>query len=93
MDLIDKKIMCALDINCRKPISQIAHDLRIGRNVVAYRISNLEQKGIISNYICSVNLGKLGYKTYKIYFKIQSLTKNSEKEFADFLIKHTSVIH
>lgn len=93
MDLIDNKIMCALDDNCRKPISQIAHDLRIGRNVIAYRIKNLEAQGIISNYICSLNLGKLGYKTYKIYFKIKSSVKDLEKEFSDFLIKNSSVIH
>ncbi len=93
MDLIDKKIMCALDMNCRKPVSQIAHELRIGRNVAAYRIKNLEDKGIISNYICSINLGKLGYKTYKIYFKTQFSTKTSEKPFFDFLIHHKSIIH
>lgn len=93
MDLIDKKIMCALDSNCRKPLSKIAHDLRIGRNVIGYRIKNLEKEGIILKYICSINLGKLGYKTYKIYFKIQSSAQNSIKEFANFLIRHDSIIH
>ena len=85
--------MCALDNNCRKPLSQIAHELRIGRNVIGYRVKNLEKEGIISKYICSINLGKLGYKTYKIYFKIQSANQSSAKEFSNFLINNDSVIH
>jgi len=92
MDLIDKKILCELDLNCRTPRSKIAKKLRISRNVVDYRIKNLEKEGIITKYICSVNLGKLGFKTYKIHFKIHN-GKKSEKEFVNFLIKNKQTVH
>lgn len=92
MDLIDRKILCELDMDCRQPVSKIAKSLRIGRNVADYRIKNLENKGIIRKYICSVNLGLLGYRTYKIYFKIKN-KKDSEKEFVNNLIKNKKVIH
>ena len=92
MDVIDKKILCEMDINCRTPISKIAKNLRIGRDVVAYRIKKLENNGIITKYICSVNLGILGYKTYKIYFKI-SRNWDDEKKFVENLINCKSVIH
>jgi len=93
MDLIDKKIICALDENCRKPISQLAHELRISRSIASYRIKNLEEKGIISKYICSISLGLLGYKTYKIYFKVQTSAENQEREFINFLVNNNHVIH
>jgi DNA-binding Lrp family transcriptional regulator len=92
MDLIDKKILCELDLNCRAPLSQIAKKLRINRNVLAYRIKNLENKGIIKKYICSINLGYLGYKTYKIHFKIKSFRKNLQKKFIKNFIENNNVI-
>lgn len=93
MDLIDKKILCELDENCRNPISRIAKKLRTSRNVANYRIKSLEKQGIITNYICSLNLGILGYKTYKIFFKIQTSKKNSEDRFVKELLKSREVIH
>lgn len=93
MDLIDKKILCELDVNCRAPLSKIAKKLRIGRNVLDYRIKKLEKEGIITNYICSVNLGKLGYKSYKIYCKMKSLNASREKDFVDFIIEERKIIH
>jgi Lrp/AsnC family transcriptional regulator len=93
LDLIDKRIICALDMNCRTPISQLAKSLRISRNVANYRMDNLEKEGVITNYICSINLGLLGYKTYKIYFRLQSSTEREEKEFVDYLVNEGKVIH
>jgi Lrp/AsnC family leucine-responsive transcriptional regulator len=92
MDLINKKIVCELDINCRIPMSQLAKKLRISRNVADYRIKNLEKSGIIVNYICSLDLGVLGYTTYKIYFKIHN-GKKSEKDFVKNLVEDKRVIH
>lgn len=92
MDLIDRKILCELDMNCRTPLSRIASKLRVNRNVVAYRIRNLEKEGVITRYICSLNLGMLGYKTYKLCFKVWS-GRASEKEFVDYLIKNRQVIN
>jgi DNA-binding Lrp family transcriptional regulator len=93
MDLIDKKILCELDANCRTPISQLAKKLRIGRNVAAYRIQKLEKEGIIAKYVCSINLGKLGYKTHKIYIKTTTSSPAIEKEFVEYIIKSNKTIH
>ncbi len=93
MDLIDKKILCELDINCRTPYSKIAKKLRIGRNVFDYRVKKLEKESVITNYICSINLGKLGYNTYKIYFKIKSSNIDKEKRFINFILEDKRAIH
>ena len=93
MDLIDKKILCELDANCRMPLTQMAKKLRIGRNVLDYRIKKLEKEKIITNYICSVSMGKLGYKNYKIYCKMKSMKPTREKEFITFIKNEKKVIH
>ena len=91
MDLTDKKILCELDLNCRTPISKLAKKLRISRDIAAYRINRLEKEGIIINYLCSINLAKLRYKTYKLYFKLWS--NNKEEEFVKKLSNDKRVIH
>jgi Lrp/AsnC family transcriptional regulator, leucine-responsive regulatory protein len=91
MDLIDKKILCELDSDCRTPLSRIAKKLRIGRNIVDYRMKKMEDEGIIERYISTINLGLLGYKTYKIFFRVYQ-SQNQEK-FVNYLIKHNNVIH
>lgn len=91
MDIIDKKISCILEENCRTPISQIARKLRINRNSVTYRINNLKKKGIIKKYLTSINLGKLGYNTYKIYFQIQN--PHLELDLINYLKEKKEIIH
>jgi DNA-binding Lrp family transcriptional regulator len=93
MDLTDKKILCELDANCRTPFSKMAKKLRISRNVLDYRIKKLEKEKIIKNYICSVNLGKLGYKNYKIYCKMNSMAPSKEKDFIEFVTNEKRIIH
>ncbi|MBR9706126.1 Lrp/AsnC family transcriptional regulator [Candidatus Pacearchaeota archaeon] len=92
MDLIDKKVLCALDTNSREPLSKIAKRLRISRNTLAYRIKSLEDKGIISKYITTLNLGKLGFRTYKVHFRTR-LDKMVEKEFVKYMIENKNVIY
>jgi Lrp/AsnC family leucine-responsive transcriptional regulator len=93
IDSIDRKILCELDANCRVSISKLAKKLRIGRNVAAYRIKRLEDERLILNYVCSLNLGKLGYKTYKLYIKSVALNPSAEKELSEYLLLNHNVIH
>ena len=92
MDVIDKKIICELENNCRTPFSQIARKLRLNRNVVAYRVAKLEEQGIITKYVLSLRLSSLGYRTYKIYFKI-NLDQKQESDFVAYILSDKKVIH
>ncbi|GEM_PF-1930491 len=92
LDLIDKRILCALDENARVPLTKLAKKLRINRNVCEYRIKNLQEKGIIEKYICSISLGKLGYTTYKVYFKLHT-NEQAETLFRKIIQEHKEAIH
>ena len=93
MDLLDKKILSELDLNCRKSHAMIARSVRSSRAVVSYRIKKLEQQNIIRKYITAINLGKLGFNTYKIYFKLFGHDEIVGKEFVNYLLASTEVIH
>ena len=92
MDQLDKKIICELELNSRVPVSALAKKVHAHRNVVAYRIERLEQGGAITRYICALNLGRLGYKTYKIYFHVNP-NPLEEKAFTKRICSSPEVIH
>lgn len=91
MDRLDKKIFCLLEENCRTPISQIAKQLKVSRSVVDYRINNLLKQKVIREFIASIDLGRLGYESYKIYLK--TLDSKRKKELTAHLSEKKEVIH
>ncbi len=93
MDILDRKILCELDLNCRQPAAKIAKKVGSSRAVVGYRIKSLEKEGIIKSYFTAINLGRLGFSTYKIYFKLYNLNDKAEKEFYAYLAKSEQTIH
>ena len=88
MDKTDRRILCVLDENCRTPIAEMARMLRVNRNVVSYRINRMKESGIIQKFLVSVDLGKFGYNTYKIYLRIKE-----NHQLIDFLSSKKEMIH
>ncbi len=79
IDLLDRKILSALDKNCRASNTQIAKKIRKSREVVAYRIQKLQEQGIITGFITSINPAKLGYLMFKIYLKLENIPLQRER--------------
>src|SRR3989338_11353664 len=83
----DMRILQELDINARKPIAAIAKKIGLSKELTSYRIRQLEKKQIISDYYSLYNVAKLGYNLYKVYIKLQNLSKKNEEEFIRYLGK------
>ncbi len=47
LDDVDKRIIAALQVEGQRPYSRIAGDLGVSESVVRYRVSRLEQSGIL----------------------------------------------
>ena len=60
LDEIDKKLLNLLQQDCRKPILDLARELKIPKSTVSYRIKRLEDEGIIEGYYAKINASKLG---------------------------------
>jgi len=88
IDLKDRKILYELDLDCRQSNSQIGKKVGLGRDVVAYRINNMEKEGLIKNYFSVIDTFKLGYNVFRIYINFQYLTSEIKKEIIKYFVDY-----
>jgi len=85
LDKIDKKLLIVLDTDATLAISALAKKLNVSREVVAYRMKQLEQKGVILKYITLANFTKIGDTHFKTYIKFSKITKEVREEIISYL--------
>jgi len=90
LDKIDRKILYELDLNARLPETQLAKKVGRSRESIRYRINQLKEKGVISNFSTLINLSKLGYQGYKMYLKLGGKHKE-RKELYEFIKKQENL--
>ena len=90
----DKEILYFLDINARKPLRKLAHELNLPENTLRYRIKKLEEKGIIKSYYTMINSYNLGFKVIKFCTKYININSWLQHEIVDFFsnMKNTWVV-
>lgn len=91
IDLTDQKILTELDKNCRISASALAKKVNKSREAVKYRIAQLQKKGVIENFITSINPTKLGYHMYKVYLKLENIPEERERFIEE--LKHNVDIY
>lgn len=82
IDEIDKKILLAVQENCRRSISDISLEVGLSNSACHRRIGLLEKSGLIEGYHARLNGPKLGYQI-EFYVEI-SLDSQSENVLEDF---------
>lgn len=92
LGLKDWKILSELDIDCRRSDSEIGRAVGLSQQVVGYRISKLVKSGVIRQFYAVVDVTKLGYSIYKVYFKLQNMGREKEDELRIFLLNHRNVL-
>lgn len=90
MDVKDKRILEALMLNSRIPISQLAKKTGISREVATYRLKNL-QKEIILGFYPLINYNALGFKRYGYFIQLKGIIATKEEEFMKYLNNHEYV--
>ena len=91
LDVKDKKILSILDMDARLPLSIIAKKVRLSRDVVNYRIKQLEKKGIIEGYYSVIDVAKLGMFYCRTFFKYKNIRPEVEKEIIYFCNNHKDI--
>jgi len=90
-DNVDKKILYRLHKNSRSPVSLIAKDTGLTREVVNYRINKMEQEEVIKGYPAKINQSLFCEGTAMVLFKIIRSDEKRFKEILKFIQNHNSV--
>ena len=88
IDVKDRKILYELDINSRQSFTKIGKKVGLHKNVVAYRVKRLEDRGIIRYFYTVIDSFKLGYNSFRIYIDLQHITPDIKKEIIDYFVKN-----
>ncbi len=84
LDLKDKKLLTALDENSRYTNSQLAKKVQLSKPAIEYRLKRLQKNDIIFKYYTVIDITKLGYSQYKIYFKFQNTSPEAEQKITNY---------
>jgi DNA-binding Lrp family transcriptional regulator len=95
LDVKDRKILYELDFDSRQSFSQLGKKVGLHRDVVAYRVNKLQEKGIIKNFYTEINEYKLGYSQVKFYLMYQNITPKIKQDIIDYLVKSSfiNIVH
>lgn len=88
LDLLDKKILCELDLDARQSASKIAKKLRVSKETVNFRINRLLRRGIIKGFFPLLDTTKIGRFFFKIFIKFHELTSKRKEEVLDFFASY-----
>ena len=83
LDLKDKKILYLLSKNARLALSKIAKIVNLSRDSVAYRIKNLEKRGVLHDSLAVVDVSRFGYDSYHIFLRLNSPTREAELDLIE----------
>jgi len=95
LDEKDKKILYYLDFDSRQSFSHLGKKIGLHKDVVAYRVKKLQEKGIIKKFYTEINDEKLGYSEAKFYLTYQNATPEIKQEIIDYLVQspYTDIVH
>jgi len=79
LDRIDRKLLRELDLNSRQTYSQLAKKLRLGSDLIEYRVEKYKSQGLIGKFSALVDPFSMGWWVVKNYLKIISDSKKYEK--------------
>ena len=88
IDLYNRKLLYELDKDSSISISELSKILRRSKQFVSYRIKQLEKANIITGYNAIIDMSKLGFFTFRCYFKFQQITSEDEGKFVEYTKKN-----
>ena len=80
LDKKNKQLLTLLYLNSRASFIEMGKKLKLSSASVERRMRQLKEAGIISLLFADVNLAKLGFKAYRLYFKFDVIDAKTEQE-------------
>ena len=91
IDRKDRELLFHLSLNARASLVELSKKTKLSKEVIHYRLKNLEKKGVIEGYYAVINTYKMGKAFYRVYMKTINMNTITEKRFIEFLSGHPQV--
>ncbi len=91
LDVIDRRILYALDRDARAPYASLATEARVSKEVARYRVLQLEKAGAIRKYFTIFDVARLGFTNRKAFIKLRNVDERQERKLLGFLQRHPRV--
>ncbi|MBI2112742.1 Lrp/AsnC family transcriptional regulator [Candidatus Woesearchaeota archaeon] len=88
IDVKDRKILSTLDMDSRMPITVLAKEVGLSRQVVEYRLKRLKKEKVIFGSRAIFDSVVVGYTWYRVIFQLLSITQEEKKKLMDYLRNH-----
>lgn len=75
IDDMDKAILQRISLNSRKPIIELAEELKTTSTTITNRIKKLEKNKVITGYRINIDYLKLGLQLFNVHFNLRNYDK------------------
>jgi DNA-binding Lrp family transcriptional regulator len=91
LDKFDYRILYELDIDSRQSFQSLAKKVNLSKETTFHRVKKLEERGIIDKYLTILNVHKLGYLNFRLFFKFRNIDEIIESKIINFFKKQEIV--
>lgn len=91
IDLLDRKLLYALDANARESFAAISRTLRAPEETIRYRYRKLVEEGVINRCYPVIDVGLLGITVHKLMLKLTGVNEQQVGKIAKQIASHPDV--
>ena len=92
LDKIDYKILWNLDYNARISLSELAQNVNLSKQNLNYRLKKLSQNKVLLGFRTMIDIHRLGYLTYRIYFRFKNVDSQKEEEIINYFKTNNHIL-
>ena len=84
LDRKDWKLLAELDVDSRQTHQSLAKKIGLSKDAIKYRISRLQNEGVIQQFHTVIDVGKIGYISFRLYIALLNATPEKEIEILEY---------
>jgi len=93
LNKMDLEIIKKLNYNSRKPLVDIATELKTTARIVNYRIKQLVKDKVITGFRLAIDYSKLGVQFYKLLVYLENPSEDQMVAYINYLKSNKNLIH
>ena len=92
LDKTDYKILYNLDFNARMSLSELAQNVNLSKQNLNYRLKKLINDNVLIGFMSMIDIHRLGYLTYRIYFRFKNVDSQKEEEIINYFKTNNHIL-